>query len=122
MSKSAGCGLTKPYRSDSKQLLALWDNMLRMEENVLDRLQVGEFLANLAPSIFTSAEDNEIIFCLNYGGLYGINHINYFMQENNKRKYGGGDTKWVFPFCLMILLIGVVDLINYQNTDLLACL
>lgn len=41
-------------------------------------------------SIFTSAEDNEIIFCLNYGGLYGINHINYFMQENNKRKYGGG--------------------------------
>lgn len=68
-----------------------------MEENVLDRLQVGEFLANLAPSIFTSAEDNEIIFCLNYGGLYGINHINYFMQENNKRKYGGGGYKVGVP-------------------------
>ena len=57
-----------------------------MEDDVLDRLQGGEFSANLDPSIFTSAEDNEIILCLNYGGLYGINNINHFMQENNNGK------------------------------------
>lgn len=84
--KSAVCELTKPYRSDSKQLLALWDNVRKMEDDVLDRLQGGEFSANLDPSIFTLAEDNEIILCLNYGGLYGINNINHFMQENNNGK------------------------------------
>lgn len=84
--KSAVCELTKPYRSDSKQLLALWDNVRRMEDDVLDRLQAGEFSANLDPSIFASVEDKEIILCLNYGGLYGINNINHFMQENNSGK------------------------------------
>lgn len=84
--KTAVCELTKPYRSNSKQLLALWDNVRKMEDDVLDRLQGGEFSANLDPSIFTSAEKNEIILCLNYGGLYGINNINYFMQENNNGK------------------------------------
>lgn len=84
--KSAVCELTKPYRSDSKQLLALWDNVRKMEDDVLDRLQGGEFSANLDSSIFTLAEDNEIILCLNYGGLYGINNINHFMQENNNGK------------------------------------
>lgn len=84
--KSAVCELTKPYRSDSKQLLALWDNVRRMEDDVLDRLQGGEFSANLDPSIFASVEDKEIILCLNYGGLYGINNINHFMQENNNGK------------------------------------
>lgn len=84
--KSAVCELTKPYRSDSKQLLALWDNVRRMEDDVLDRLQGGEFSADLDPSIFASVEDKEIILCLNYGGLYGINNINHFMQENNSGK------------------------------------
>lgn len=84
--KSAICELTKPYRSDSKQLLSLWDNVRKMEDDVLDRLQSGEFSANLDTSIFTPAAENEIILCLNYGGLYGINNINHFMQENNKGK------------------------------------
>ena len=56
------------------------------ESDVLDRLQAGEFSAELDTSIFTSAAENEIILCLNYGGLYGINNINHFMQENNSGK------------------------------------
>jgi len=83
---SAVCELTKPYRSDSKQLLDLWNNVRKMEDDVLDRLQAGEFSAELDTSIFTPAAENEIILCLNYGGLYGINNINHFMQENNKGK------------------------------------
>lgn len=37
-------------------------------------------------SIFTAAEDDEIILCLNYDGLYGINNINRFLQQNNPNK------------------------------------
>lgn len=78
--------LTIPYRSESRKLLELWDNVRKMEDDVLDRLQAGEFSAKLDPSIFTPAAENEIILCLNYGGLYGINNINHFMQENNQGK------------------------------------
>lgn len=83
---SAVCELTKPYRSENKQLQGLWDNVRKMEDDVIDRLQAGEFSANLDTSIFTPAAEKEIILCLNYGGLYGINNVNHFMQENNKGK------------------------------------
>lgn len=84
--KSAICELIKPYRSNSKQLQALWDNVRKMEDDILDRLQAGGYSANLDPSILIPASENEIILCLNYGGLYGINNINHFMQENNNGK------------------------------------
>lgn len=83
---SAICELTKPYRSDSRQLLELWNNVRKMEDDVYDRLQAGEFSATLDASIFNQIEENEIILCLNYGGLYGINNINHFLQENNMGK------------------------------------
>ena len=54
-----------------------------MGDDILDRLQAGSYSANLDPSILIPASENEIILCLNYGGLYGINNINHFMQENN---------------------------------------
>lgn len=84
--ESAICELVKPYRSNSKQLQALWDNVRKMEDDILDRLQAGGYSANLDPSILNPASENEIILCLNYGGLYGINNINHFMQENNNGK------------------------------------
>lgn len=84
--ESAVCELLNPYRSDSKQLLELWDNVRKMQDDILDRLQAGEYSAPLDPSVLKPAEDNEIILCLNYGGLYGINNINHFMQENNNEK------------------------------------
>ena len=34
-------------------------------------------------TIFIQKADDEIILCLNYDGLYGINNINRFLQENN---------------------------------------
>ena len=82
------CELKHPFRTESPQLLGLWDNVRKMQSDqsdsdVLDRLQAGEFSAELDTSIFTPAAENEIILCLNYGGLYGINNINHFMQENN---------------------------------------
>ena len=83
---SSICELVKPYRSNSKQLQKLWDNVRKMEDDILDRLQAGGYSANLDPSILSPASENEIILCLNYGGLYGINNINHFMQENNNEK------------------------------------
>ena len=44
------CELVKPYRSNSKQLQALWDNVRKMEDDILDRLQAGGYSVNLDPS------------------------------------------------------------------------
>jgi energy-coupling factor transporter ATP-binding protein EcfA2 len=78
------CELTEPYRGrDSKILLNLWNNVRKMTEDVFVLINGGEYSAMLDESIFTPATENEIILCLNYGGLYGINNINYFLQENN---------------------------------------
>ena len=73
--KTSVCELTIPYRSESKQLLGLWDNVRKMEDDVYDRLQAGEISATLDTSIFNLAAENEIILCLNYGGLYGIRNM-----------------------------------------------
>lgn len=38
-----------------------------MDDDILDRLQAGEYSANLDLSILKAASENEIILCLNYG-------------------------------------------------------
>lgn len=78
--------LKTPFRSSSPQLLGLWENVRQMSDDIYDRLQAGEYSTSLDSSIFKPAAENEIILCLNYGGLYGINNINHFMQENNGNK------------------------------------
>ena len=40
----------------------------------------------LDDSILVPADADEIILCLNYDGLYGINNINNFLQESNPNK------------------------------------
>jgi len=80
---SSVCELKTPYRSDSQALLRLWNDVRKMEDDILDLLQTFNYSANLDATIFTPASENEIILCLNYGGLYGINNINHFLQESN---------------------------------------
>lgn len=91
--KTSICELTKPYRSDSKALLRLWDDVRKIDilkrddkNAVFELLQAGGYSEDLDISIFTPASENEIILCLNYGGLYGINNINHFLQESNNGK------------------------------------
>ena len=37
----------------------------------------------LDKSLFEAQRQDEIILCLNYDGLYGINNINRFLQSSN---------------------------------------
>lgn len=84
--KEAVCELTMPYRSNSEALLRVWNDVRKMEDDIYDLLQTYGYSANLDRSIFTPAAENEVILCLNYGGLYGINNINHFLQESNSGK------------------------------------
>lgn len=75
--------LTKPYRTNNTNLLTLWDKVRRMDETILEHITRQGYSAKLDSSIFTQTEADEIILCLNYDGLYGINNINRFLQESN---------------------------------------
>jgi ATP-dependent exoDNAse (exonuclease V) alpha subunit len=75
--------LTKPYRSSKAGLLTLWDRVRKMDDTILELITRQGYSSRLDDSIFSSASADEIILCLNYDGLYGINNINRFLQESN---------------------------------------
>jgi hypothetical protein len=78
--------LTKPFRTKNESLLKLWDKTRNIEDDLLEHITNNGYSAELDKSIFEHTEEDEIILCLNYDGLYGINNINDFLQENNKNK------------------------------------
>ncbi|WP_246782299.1 ATP-dependent DNA helicase [Wohlfahrtiimonas chitiniclastica] len=81
--------LKNTYRSTNKNLLNLWDNVRKIDNSILESLLVREitpYSQKLDDSIFDKSEEDEIILCLNYDGLYGINNINRLLQEANVEK------------------------------------
>jgi ATP-dependent exoDNAse (exonuclease V) alpha subunit len=54
-----------------------------MDDRIVETISKYHYSASLDASIFVQAEPDEIILCLNYDGLYGINNINRFLQEAN---------------------------------------
>lgn len=87
VAEASVCELTTPWRSTDDGLLKLWERVRGMDgkktDEVLESLTHQGYTTNLDDSIFSAAEEDEIILCLNYDGLYGINNINRFLQENN---------------------------------------
>ena len=78
--------LETPYRTQNEGLLNVWSKIRNLENDAEEYLTNYDYSAKLDESIFTPIQNNEIILCLNYGGLYGINNINRFMQSNNPNR------------------------------------
>lgn len=81
--KTSVSELTKPYRSTNERLLTIWDRVRKLDDAILEPMVKGKYTVKLDESIFEHSEDDEIILCLNYDGLYGINNINRFLQSSN---------------------------------------
>ncbi|APT76051.1 helicase [Marinitoga sp. 1137] len=75
--------LTKPYRTTNNDLLELWNKVRNLDDDISEHLAKKNYTTKLDESIFKKHEEDEIILCLNYDGLYGINNINRFLQANN---------------------------------------
>lgn len=76
--------LTNPYRSrNNQELQTLWDRVRSMDDRIVETIARNKYSASLDASLFVPVEFDEIILCLNYDGLYGINNINRFLQEAN---------------------------------------
>ena len=75
--------LTRPFRTTDKALLSLWDRVRDLDDRIEESLSKNEYSKELGESLFTRHGADEIVLCLNYDGLYGINNVNRFLQANN---------------------------------------
>ena len=83
---NAVCELTYVHRSTDEILKTLWESVRKLDGKMADLLDSQKYSVAMDESIFTKAEEDEIVLCLNYDGLYGINNINKFLQESNHSK------------------------------------
>ena len=81
--KSAIFELTTPFRTKSPTLLRFWDKVRNIEDDIDEVIAKNGYSSVLDKSLFERASDDEIILCLNYDGLYGINNVNRFLQGGN---------------------------------------
>lgn len=75
--------LVTPFRAKNQELLELWGKVRNLDDDVTEHLVHYKYSCVLDESIFQRNSEDEIILCLNYNGLYGINNINRFLQNNN---------------------------------------
>ncbi|MGV4891400.1 ATP-dependent DNA helicase [Streptomyces viridosporus] len=75
--------LTKPFRTDDEALLTLWDRVRSLDDRIEESLSKNGYSMVLDDSLFQRQSDDEIVLCLNYDGLYGINNVNRFLQASN---------------------------------------
>ena len=78
--------LTTPFRTRNGSLLALWDKVRSIDNDIAELMAHNGYSTVLDRTLFQALEQDEIILCLNYDGLYGINNINRFLQSGNPGK------------------------------------
>ena len=75
--------LERPWRTASADLKALWDSVRQIDNDISEHLVAMGVSKPLSDEIYRPNADDEIILCLNYDGLYGINSINQMLQAAN---------------------------------------
>jgi hypothetical protein len=75
--------LTTPFRTKNEALLDFWGKVRRIDDDIAEVIARNGYSTVLDKSLFEAQREDEIILCLNYDGLYGINNINRFLQSGN---------------------------------------
>jgi energy-coupling factor transporter ATP-binding protein EcfA2 len=78
--------LTTPYRTNSQSLLGFWDKIRQIEDDLAEVIVRNNYSTVLDKSLLNREQEDEIILCLNYDGLYGINNVNRFLQSSNPNR------------------------------------
>lgn len=78
--------LTTPYRTSNPNLLTFWGKVRNIEDDISELMVRNQYTTILDNNLFEKHFNDEIILCLNYDGLYGINNINRFLQSSNSEK------------------------------------
>lgn len=86
--------LDMTHRTSDDDLKLLWNYVRVNDKHAINLMNNKEYSHIISEEIFNRDDDEEIILCLNYDGMYGINNINRVMQSRNPSKpyYFGVDT------------------------------
>lgn len=83
MPNSTICELETPYRAENQELVDLWSKVRTLDCKIAELIANKGYSSDFDDSLFERKENDEIILCLNYDGLYGINNLNKFLQSDN---------------------------------------
>ncbi|AXA84487.1 helicase [Lysobacter oculi] len=75
--------LITPFRTKNQSLLGFWNKVRNIDDDIAEVIARNGYSTVLDKSLFQTQHDDEIILCLNYDGLYGINNVNRFLQSSN---------------------------------------
>ncbi|MBD3647452.1 MAG: AAA family ATPase, partial [Pseudomonadales bacterium] len=82
--------LTTPFRTTNNSLLDFWNKTRNLDNDLAEVMARNDYARALDSTLFDPQSEDEIILCLNYDGLYGINNVNRFLQSSNP----GAATIW----------------------------
>lgn len=75
--------LTTPFRTKNESLLNFWNKVRALDDDLTEVMARNSYSTVLDRTLFEPQREDEIILCLNYDGLYGINNVNRFLQSSN---------------------------------------
>lgn len=99
--------LATPYRCKQHEMLEFWNKVRKLDERIEEYMAIQHYASELDDSVFVRDDMDEIILCLNYDGLYGINNINRFLQNDNPKQAVAWDS-WTYK-------VGDPIIFNEQN-------
>ncbi len=83
--KDSYVDLSNQHRTKNQILLDLWQNVRNLEiQKVRSSLSYNKISHELNEDVLIPKDKDEIILCLNYDGIFGINNINKLLQLNNE--------------------------------------
>lgn len=80
---SAVFELPTPYRTSNPALIDLWTKVRTLDDTIAETIADAGCSTALDGTLFAARGADEIILCLHYDGLYGINNTNRFLQASN---------------------------------------
>lgn len=84
--------LSGNWRAETNELRGLWDAVRKKDTIITEKLAMdGPFSENIGANILSKDVEDEVVLCLNYDGKFGLNNINTYFQNSNKK---GEDVVW----------------------------
>lgn len=70
-------------RTSDNNLIEFWDMVRNDSDDVVSKINSQEYSSEIDVTLLNKKNNDEIVLCLNYDGVYGINNINKILQEKN---------------------------------------
>lgn len=84
--QEANVELLSTWRTKKPELIGLWDEVRNKGLLITEKLAYdGPFSEELNRKIFDKYDDDEVVLCLNYDGKFGLNNINRYFQNANRK-------------------------------------